>query len=120
MITIRKYEPSDSAQIEELSKIHSLRIPAEGFCLVAVDENNVVEGFTIIRYVPMIEPFVCTNPLIAKKLYDGILAMVPKSIYGNSVVPVRCNIQEHDRELLEKLGFEQIFEGQIQMEKINK
>ena len=120
MITFRKYLPKDLEQVKELADIHCLKIPVEGFCLVAVDENDVVEGFTIIRNVPMIEPFICTNPLIAFKLYEQIIDMIPELISSVSGIPIRCNIQKHDKILLEKLGFEQVFEDQIQMEKIIK
>jgi hypothetical protein len=111
MINVREYQNKDYEQVKELSEIHCLKLPAAGHCLVAAEDDGTIMGFTIIRNVPVIEPFICTNPLIAKKLWDAVLLTQQNTI-------IRANILSTDKKLLEKLGFEEVFKGQIQMQKL--
>lgn len=110
MITYRKYIDSDFQQIKNLAAQYNIELPSYGDCYIAEEFGKII-GFTIIRSVPIIEPFVCTNPLAGKKLYDLLLN-------ENTFPVIRCNIDSENIFLLERLGFKEVFKDKIQMEKI--
>jgi N-acetylglutamate synthase-like GNAT family acetyltransferase len=117
-MTIRKYIDGDFEQIKKLAVSYNLNLP-EFFsnCYVAVDKDDKIIAFAVIRYVPMIEPFISDNSLAGKRLFD----MMIKELKENKMNLVcRCNIEPENKDLLEKLGFEQVFEDSIQMELLKR
>lgn len=112
-MTIRGYVDSDYQEIKALAEKYNINLPIEGKVIVAVDDNNKVVSFMIMRGIMMIEPFIGENSLANKHLFDKFEWLMNIS----DVKIVRCNIEKKNIKLLEKLGFYRVFEKHVQMEK---
>lgn len=86
-------------------------MPEEGVLILAVDENDDVIGFINARAVLMIEPMVCENPIVAKKLFDNFM------ILNRGIRPIRAFIKSELLNTVKKLKFERVFEKNIIVER---
>ncbi|MHB8483269.1 MAG: hypothetical protein ACYDBV_11150 [Nitrospiria bacterium] len=108
---IREFEPKDFDSVKRLSVENGMLLPTEGKMFVAEDSKGKVVGFVVLRAVMFIEPFICKNPVIAKKLYD--FAEWHIRISEAKIVRVFTK----NFKLLKKLGFYKIFPEYEPMEK---
>lgn len=114
MTTIREFKLKDLSQLKSLAKQHNLVLPPNGMVNVAEDSGQII-GMMLIRLVPTIEPFICTNPLVAKKLYDTTIKQVETVMSDLNII--RCYVKPEHFNLYSKLGFYKVFEKQIIMER---
>ena len=102
-------------EVEELCIKHDMRIPKDGFTIIAVDENTgKVEGAISLRSVLFVEPLVSDNPVVAAKLFDKAEGV----ILAKGVDIVRCITKEENEGKFNKAGFIKVFNKQIVMEKL--
>lgn len=114
MTTIREFKSEDLSQLQSLAKQHGLILPPNGMINVAEGTNGII-GMMLIRLVPTIEPFICTNPLVAKKLYETTIKQVETVMRDQNII--RCYVKPEHVNLYSKLGFYKAFETQIIMER---
>ncbi len=112
-MNIRLGQKKDMEQVRALSEKYNLNLPGDGVLMVAENEGKIW-GYTILRPLVMIEPFVSESITASKRLYEVIHQMLE---IENAHI-LRCNIKKENKNLLSKLGFTQVFENLIQMEKI--
>jgi hypothetical protein len=110
-MTIREFEPMDFEAVKKLSVDNGMLLPTEGKMFVAESAKGDIVGFVVLRAVMFIEPFVCKNPVIAKKLYD----FAEWHVRLSEAKIVRCFTKTE--KLLKKLGFYKIFDEYQAMEK---
>ncbi len=112
---IREFREGDFQELNELAKRNGLELPPDGKLILAEDELGKIVAFCVVRPVLVIEPFCAENSLSGKKLWDQL----EWAMNTSDIKTVRANlIDEKNIELLEKLGFERVLEGQIQMQKL--
>jgi len=112
---IRQYQANDIEQCFKLGVKYNINLPNDGSVMVAQDDSGNVKAFMIVRPIIIIEPFISENPLAGKKLFESFIeALKLTSPYKM----IRANIDPENKQLLEKLGFDQVFEDKIQMEKL--
>lgn len=112
---IREFKTEDLEQLVGLAQQHNLLLPPDGMVNVAEDNEGNAVGMMLVRMVPMIEPFICTNPLIGKKLFDTTIQQLARTDGYRGVI--RCNANKKDVELYKKLGFYEVFNNCVIMEK---
>ena len=110
---IRYYKNTDEDQIQELAKKNGILVPEEGLLIVAEDNSGKIVGFINLRYVPMIEPLICGNPLAGRKLLDEA-EMILKV---NNQQVMRAIVGDEVRDLAVKDGFYEVFIGKNIVEK---
>ena len=100
-------------QVEKLCSKHNLNASSSGFTLIAVDNNTVVGAITL-KNVPMIEPLVSDNPVVASKLFN----LMEGVILSRGIQVVRCNTDKKNEKAFTKAGFNRVFDDNIILEKI--
>lgn len=111
---IREFKAEDLEQLVTLAQQHNLLIPPNGMINVAEGEDGI-RGMMLVRMVPSIEPFICTNPLTAKKLFETTMQQLDKLLKDDNIV--RCYVKKENAETFKKLGFYEVFNNHIIMEK---
>lgn len=110
---IRHYRNSDEDQIQELAKKNGILVPEDGLLIIAEDSSGRIVGFINLRYITMIEPLICENPLAGRKLLDEA-EMILKA---NNHQVVRAIVADKVRDLAVKDGFYEVFVGKHIVEK---
>lgn len=113
MMKIREFQTKDLEKLVALAEQHKINIPGYGKIFIAEDNENKIVGFSLVREVMMIEPFICTNPLTAVKLFNKTIDHLKE----NKVEFVKCFALPERKELYKKLGFIEVFNNYSIMEK---
>ncbi len=100
-------------QVENLCSENGLNASSSGFTLIAVDNNTVVGAITL-KSVPMIEPLVSNNPIVASKLFN----LMEGVILSKGIQAIRCNTDKKNEKAFTKAGFNRVFDENIILEKI--
>ena len=109
MITVEEAEKCIA-----FAKEHELTIPENALVLFAEDDESKVKGVIALKTVIMIEPLISDNSMVSNNLWR----MAHGIALSKGVDIVRANTEPKNKGLYEKVGFKQILEGQIIMEKI--
>lgn len=109
----RNYIPEDKDQVKALCDQHGIDLPERSMLFVAEDDNGKIAGFSGIRGEIFLEPLISNNPIAAVKLFEKTI----KHFRDSGVNRVRCICKPERKELFEKVGFRQIEEDKILMEK---
>lgn len=109
---IRAAEEKDVKEVIALAEKHNLSVPLDASVIVKTNSAGKIEGFIALRNVIFIEPFVCENPVAAKKLWDYCI----EGCKTNKIKILRCFAQEKHTKLFKKLGFYRIFKKYNSME----
>jgi hypothetical protein len=112
---IREYQEDDFTQLVDLAKQHNINLPPSGMVNVAEDDAGKIIGTMLIRLVPTIEPFICTNPIASKKLFDVTFNQAREKMIDMNIL--RCYANQKNVETYKKLGFYEIFKNYSIMEK---
>ena len=103
----------DAEKCIAFAKEHELTIPENALVLFAEDDEGKVKGVIALKTVIMVEPLIGDNSMVANNLWR----MAHGIALSKGADVVRANTEPKNKELYKKVGFEQIFEGQIIMEK---
>lgn len=99
-----RLEKAITKPIEDFIKSYGFEIPVSNFYLVAYDDNDKVIGFATIQSINILEPFICTNPIVANNLYQK--AEVIAQMVSNKLFCLSSS--EAVDKLLTKLGYEKL------------
>lgn len=110
----REYiEQTDYEQVKALCDKHGLPFPHNTTLRVAVNESGKIEGLLGTQIRVFIEPLISENPIAAVRLYEQAVQVI-KKIGANSI---RCICNSEKKGLYEKVGFNQIENNKILMQK---
>lgn len=112
---IREYKAEDLEQLITLAQQHNLLLPPNGMVNVAEGSDGQIKGMMLIRLVPTIEPFICTNPVTAKKLFETTMEQINQVMKDHNII--RCYVKPEHVDLFSKFGFYKVFENNIIMER---
>lgn len=108
----RDFEENDTQQIKDLCGKHKIGEPKLAHIIVAEEGKRIV-GFIALKNVVFIEPMISENPIASKKLF----VLAERVLEENKIRTVRCFCKINKKKLYSKVGFQQVFEDQIIMEK---
>lgn len=111
---IREFKTEDLEQLVTLAQQHNLLLPSSGFVNIAEGSNGII-GMMQVRLVATIEPFICTNPIAAKKLFETTMEQLKTMLKDETII--RCFAKPQHVDLYKKLGFYKVFNNHIIMEK---
>lgn len=110
----RQYnKETDYDQVMELCMKNKIMFPHEGSLNVAVDNNGIIKGILGVKLNIYLEPLISENPMAAVKLFTYAI----KAIKDLGAKQVRLLCSSTKKELYKKVGFYQIEDGKIIMEK---
>jgi len=110
---IRDYIDADFEEIQLLAKKYEINIPSDGKIIVVVNDEGIILAFSCIRLIPFVEPMIGESPVASVKLWNYLDEKLRE---GNMKV-LRCYTDQKNKELFEKVGFKQVFNDKITMEK---
>lgn len=111
---IREFKTEDIDQLVTLAQQHNLLLPPNGMVNVA-EGSDGIKGMMLVRLVPTIEPFICTNPVTAKKLFETTMEQINQVMKDHNII--RCYVKPEHVDLFSKFGFYKVFENNIIMER---
>lgn len=111
---IREFKTEDLEQLVTLAQQHNLLLPPNGLVNVAEGNNGII-GMMLVRLVPTIEPFICTNPITAKKLFETTMKQIEEVMQDHNII--RCYVKPEHVDLFSKFGFNKVFQNHIIMER---
>ena len=113
-MNVRFYKPEDEEAVKEFSVRHKISFDLGNRIIVLVeDDEKNIKGVGAIRSVAFIEPLISEHPIATYKVYDTLMQLLKKL---NQPI-VRCITGVENKRLFEKIGFEEVFQDQIIMEK---
>jgi len=110
----REYiEQTDRKQVEKLCDKYGLPFPHNSNLRVAVSESGEIKGLLGTQIRIYLEPLIAENPICGMKLYEEAIEVI-KKIGANTV---RCVCNTERKGLYERIGFFQIEQNKVQMQK---
>jgi len=110
----RFYLPEDYKQIERLCDKYKIKVPKKSTVYVAVnDDNNKICGFIGIKGDVFIEPLISENSLVTINLFNKAI----RHLKNRDIRNIRCVCSKEKVKLFEKIGFKEIEQNKIIMEK---
>lgn len=111
---IRIAKKEDMQQIIALAEKYNLEFSDKSINIIAEDETGKIRGFITLRFVPFIEPMVSETAIAGLMLYQA----AEKLLEEMEMPVIRVFAAEQHEGLFQKVGFEEVFQDQIPMEKV--
>ena len=111
---VRIAKKEDIEQVKKLADKYNLEYSDQSIIILAEDDDKNIKGFIALRFVPFIEPMISESSIAALMLYQA----AEKLLEQMEVPIIRIFAQEKHEELFKKVGFEEIFQDYISMEKV--
>lgn len=111
---LREATLQDMPELKDMALKYEIDFPEDARILIAENDEGEIKAFAALRPMVQITPFISENPLIGKKLFDHMQDYLQSFHYPM----VQCFTDPENKDLFTKLGFQQVFDDKIIMEKI--
>jgi len=96
---------NDKQDIIDYCNSNGFKFPESNCLYISRNKDGVINGLTGLEIVVKIEPFIADSPIVAKRLYDKVIAVLEQQ----NTKKVECFTTNEKfpklRKLYEKLGF---------------